>query len=92
MYKVHFANASRKSLKKLRKSGHFPETLTAEVINTIASGKLLAPNYKNHRLKGEYAGCFECHVKSDLLLIYEIDENEKKLTIVDIGSHSDLFE
>ena len=37
-------------------------------------------------------GCFECHLKDDLLMIYEIDHTENTLTIVDIGTHSELFE
>lgn len=38
-----------------------------------------------------YADCFECHIKSDLLLIYEVDKSRNTLTVVDIGSHSDLL-
>ncbi|MEK7574868.1 MAG: type II toxin-antitoxin system YafQ family toxin [Patescibacteria group bacterium] len=92
MHRIHFSRASRKSLKKLLKSGRFPELLVAKVINDLASGKTLDPKYYNHQLEGEHASHFECHIKSDLLLIYEIDEKENKLTIIDIGSHSELFE
>ncbi len=33
----------------------------------------------------------ECHLAPDILLIYGVCENILTLTLVDIGSHSDLF-
>jgi len=53
-------------------------------------GVPLDEKYKDHMLKGEYASFRECHVKPDLLLVYKIDSNVLKL--VEIGSHSELFD
>jgi len=92
MYKVAFSKRSRKSLKKLRGSGRFEESAIAVLIDMLVAGKLLPNSYENHPLHGEYADCFECHIKSDLLLIYKIDLKTNTLAIVNIGSHSDLFE
>ncbi len=92
MYRIVFSKQSRKSLKKLERSGRFDRIETGTVLNVLASGKSLEPKYRNHRLQGKYRDCFECHIKSDLLLIYYADEGLKELTVVDIGSHSDLFE
>ena len=78
-------------MRKLHYSGRFDEIDTAFAINKLIAGEALDTRYRNHPLQSEYSGCFECHIKSDLLLIYEIDESEKTLTIVDVGSHSDLF-
>ncbi len=41
-------------------------------------------------LKGEYLGFKECRLKPDLLLIYLLDK--EVLRLVDIGSHSELFD
>ena len=49
------------------------------------------PYYKVHVLKGDYVGLFECHIKSDLLLIYSVNEDLQVITLNDIGSHSELF-
>ncbi len=57
----------------------------------LAFGKTLPAGYENHPLHGEYADCFECHIKGDLILIYKIDVLTNTLAIVNIGSHSDLF-
>lgn len=91
MYQIIYSKQGRKSLKKLLRSGNFDKSGAAFVLNELAAGKTLAAHYQNHPLQGKYAGCFECHIKNDLLLIYEIDTSEKVLTIVDIGSHSELF-
>jgi mRNA interferase YafQ len=56
----------------------------------LLNGVVLNEKYRNHSLKGEYFGYQECHVKTDLLLIYAIEENVLKL--VDIGTHSELFD
>lgn len=61
------------------------------VINTLRTDKTLNAQYRNHPLHGEYAGCFECHIKGGILFVYEIDEVEKIIRMMDIGSHSDLF-
>ena len=91
MFRVVFSKIGRKSLRKLNNSGRFDKEATGKIINFIAKGEPLEPKYQNHFLHGEYAGCFECHIKNDLLLIYELDEVQEVLTIVNIGSHSDLF-
>ena len=36
-------------------------------------------------------GCWECHITSDWLLIWQQDDKQLRLILVDTGSHSDLF-
>lgn len=91
MYQIAFSKRSRQSLRKLRGSGRFDEAATAAVIGILVAGKALPDSYENHPLHGEYADCFECHIKSDLLLIYKIDPKTNTLVIINIGSHSALF-
>lgn len=66
-------------------------TLLDEVVDKLRQGITLDEKYKDHVLKGEYAGFHECHIKPDWLLIYLIDNDILTLTLVDTGSHSDLF-
>lgn len=65
--------------------------LLAFILNELACGHTLESRYENHPLQGKYAGCFECHVRGDLLLVYEIDAPNDIVSVVDIGSHSELF-
>ena len=41
-------------------------------------------------LKGAYKGYMECHIESDLLLIW-FDPNTDIIELVRIGSYSELF-
>ena len=66
-------------------------TLLDAVVEELCQGNPLDDKYKDHLLKGEYAGFHECHIKSDWLLIYLIEEDVLTLTLVNTGSHSDLF-
>ncbi|MDE6265280.1 MAG: type II toxin-antitoxin system YafQ family toxin [Paramuribaculum sp.] len=38
----------------------------------------------------DYAGCMECHIQGDFLLIW-IDEETDDIDLVRLGSHSELF-
>jgi mRNA interferase YafQ len=62
-----------------------------KVIDVLILNGALPAQFRDHALKGNYAGCRECHIKGDLLLIYEIDDKLKLVTLVEIGSHSELF-
>ena len=48
-------------------------------------------NMKPHKLIGNYKGCLECHIMPDLLIIWEQDDAEKEIYLLDIDSHSELF-
>ncbi len=91
MYLVVSTKQYRKSYVRLARSGKFPKDEIDFVVNVLASGGKLDVKYRDHALTGEYEGYRECHVKPDLLLIYEIKKKEVVLLMFDIGSHSNLF-
>ena len=53
--------------------------------------KKLDEKLKDHKLHGELSNYRECHIKSNLLLIYKKDDQNLILLLVNIGSHDDLF-
>jgi mRNA interferase YafQ len=59
------------------------------IIGELLNGNTLPPKNRDHPLSGDYAGCRECHVEPDWLLIYQ--DSETEITLVRLGSHSDLF-
>ena len=77
-----------KEVEKAKKRGKDLEKLR-EVSELLLKEKPLPAKYKNHKLKGEYLGCLECHIEPDWLLIYEKTETE--IIFARTGSHSDLF-
>ncbi len=90
MYIIKFTSAFKKSYKLMKKRG-LDLTLLDTVVDELRQGNPLDEKYKDHILKGEYAGFHECHIKPDWLLIYLIENDILTLTLVDTGSHSDLF-
>jgi mRNA interferase YafQ len=65
------------------------ETEFAEVLRMLASGAALPANYRDHPLQGPWRGHRDCHLRSDVVLIYE--RGERRIRLVRIGSHSELF-
>lgn len=59
------------------------------VVEKLLKGEKLERKFKDHQLSGQLIEFRECHLKSDLLLIYQVFEDEIRL--IDIGSHAQLF-
>lgn len=93
MYRVWYSKNFSKSFAKLVKGGL--KKLTQEkveaAIKEIASGKKLDASYRDHQLQGELATYRECHIQGDLLLVYQIKDDELILLLINIGTHSELF-
>ncbi len=75
---------------KKSKSGRDLDRLLQEVLDLLAADRRLPANLREHPLKGEYLGTRECHVKPDLLLIYE-KRGKSVLVLIRLGTHSELF-
>ena len=91
MYQINFSRRYRKAVKKLMYSGNYDHDETEKVLSLLSQGIDLSQNYRDHQLAGDMNIYRECHIKSDLLLFYEIDPVGMIITLIDIGSHSDLF-
>ena len=62
-----------------------------EVLDWLIEGKVLPPRFKDHPLRGNFAGSRDCHVEPDWLLIYTLTENGGHVRFERTGTHSDLF-
>ncbi len=65
------------------------EAALTNVIHVLANDAPLADRYRDHSLSGSWSGFRDCHVKPDLLLIYE-KPDAGTLRLVRLGSHSEL--
>lgn len=91
-YRVLFTNAFKKQHKKMMHSGDIRKLEELDkVINKLSVGEILSEKYRNHRLKGEMDGKFECHILPDWLLIYQKYEDILVLELIATGTHSELF-
>lgn len=90
MYNIRPTTRFQKDLKRVQKRGYNIDLLTA-VIKKLAAGETLPEKNRDHPLIGDYAGCRECHITPDWLLIYEVDGDALILYLTRTGTHSDLF-
>ncbi|MCC8102443.1 MAG: type II toxin-antitoxin system YafQ family toxin [Lachnospiraceae bacterium] len=90
MYTVKFTTAYKKSYKLMKKRG-LDISLLDDVVDKLRQGKQLDEKHHDHELSGKFAGFRECHVKPDWLLVYLIENDILTLTLVDTGTHSDIF-
>ncbi len=91
MLAVSEIKSYRKAIKKYSKLASFDIKKVEEVIKMIQREEILDRKYRDHELKGKFHGVRECHMESDLLLLYQIDEENKTLFLINIGSHPELF-
>lgn len=90
MLTIKYHTSFKKDYKRVVRRG-YKISLLEEVITLLAERKPLPEKYKDHSLSGDFAGCRECHITPDWLLIYEISDSELILYLTRTGSHSDLF-
>lgn len=88
MYKVHLTKSFKKDAKALNQADRI---LSMQIIDTLAKGEKLESKHKDHALSGNLQGFRECHIKPDLLLIYELCDDVLQLNALRVGSHSKLF-
>ena len=87
-YNINYAKSFVKDYKKLQIK---EKDLTDALIDKLANGETLEPRHNDHALSGNLQGTRECHIKPDLLLIYEKFDDILQLNALRVGSHSKLF-
>ncbi len=88
--KVKYSSRFKKGLRLAVKRG-LDISLLEEIVEKLKVGIPLDVKYKDHSLSGNYKGYRECHIQPDWLLIYLIEDDILTLTLVDTGTHADLF-
>lgn len=89
-YNVRPTTKFQRDLKRVQRRGYDISLLT-DIIKRLAAGETLPEKNKDHSLIGNYAGCRECHITPDWLLIYELVDEDLFLYLTRTGTHSDLF-
>ena len=81
----------KRDLKREAKGNHRAtlENSLMPVLIALADDEPLEPRYCDHALTGDWKDYRDCHVKPDLVLIYQKPE-EETLLLVRLGSHSEL--
>jgi len=61
----------------------------AAIVRALASDEPLEPRHRDHGLSGPWADFRDCHIRPDLVLIYE-KPDAHTLRLVRMGSHAEL--
>ncbi|GAA7176564.1 type II toxin-antitoxin system mRNA interferase toxin, HP0892 family [Helicobacter pylori] len=86
-YTLKKSKEFKKGVKKLNKDDL---ELLRKILNKLLNDEPLESKYKDHALKGNLKGIRDCHIRPDLILLYEKNNNELILTALRIGKHSEL--
>ncbi|EEE16894.1 addiction module toxin, RelE StbE family [Lancefieldella rimae] len=81
----------KKDYKRIKKRG-YDMAAFQKILDKLCHGESLDTCNRDHALVGVYIGFRECHIKSDWLLIYAINDNDLVLTLSRTGTHADLFD
>jgi len=90
MFEIITAKTFEKDVVRCEKRGLNIDLLQETVKFPEVTGTV-PEKYKPHILSGKLQGFWECHVKSDWLLIWTKNEDQKMIYLARTGTHSDLF-
>ena len=60
-----------------------------KILKVLVSDTPMAEKYRDHALTGEWKDSRDCHIKPDLVLIYQ-KPDDNRLVLARLGSHSEL--
>ena len=90
-YHIKFTTIYKKSYKRAKKRG-LNLKLLDNVVDELRQGRKLDAKYHDHELHGNWAGFRECHIQADWLLVYLVENDILTLTLVETGTHADIFD
>ena len=79
----------KKDYKRFRNNPKKLEKLF-DILELLRQEKPIPEENRPHPLTGDYAGHMECHIEGDFLLIW-FDPHSDVISLVRLGSHSELF-
>lgn len=80
----------KRDYKREKKSDPELDGDLVDVIKMLATDAELPNRFRDHPLTGAWKGFRDCHVRPDLVLIYE-KRGKDVLLLARLGSHSELF-
>lgn len=89
MKELRFSTQYKKDAKRFRNQ---PKKMkkVVEILRKLRDEEPIPKINRPHMLTGNYAGCMECHVEGDFLLVW-VDETAKRIGVLRLGSHSEIF-
>lgn len=90
--KIRLTPQFERDIKKLLKKHYDLNKLEAVITMLVENdSEGLFRRHKDHALKGNWIGFRECHIDSDWLLMYRINNDVCELVLSRTGSHDNLL-
>ena len=91
MREIERTSRFKRDYRREKKGQHGPilDASLETVLGLLVTDQSLPPRYRDHPLSGDWVGFRDCHVRPDLVLIYEKPDPDTP-RLVRIGSHSEL--
>jgi mRNA interferase YafQ len=91
MRTIEWTNQFKRDYKRESKGQHRAtlDTDLFHVFNALANDQSLEPRHHDHALTGDWKDHRDCHIKPDLILIYNTFSPDT-LQLIRLGSHSEL--
>ena len=70
---------------------NFDLQLLFDIVEFLAKDKTLPEKYCAHKLKGQYTGIWECHIKPDWVLMWQEYRDTLILLLLNAATHSDFM-
>ena len=91
MLEIVLSNRFKKDLKMAKKRRYNLDLLN-DIVEKLARQEPLPKKNRDHSLTGDFIGFRECHIQTDWLLVYRVNDEELILFLTRTGTHSDLFD
>ena len=86
---IAWTSGFKRDFKREKRKDRLLESILDPVLSSLANDKPLADKQVDHALVGNLKDFRDCHIKPDLILIYQ-KPDEETLLLVRLGSHSEL--
>ncbi len=92
MRKLNYTTQFERDFKRVKRNPNHKnlEALLDDLVTNLQKDSTVPAKFQDHSLSGDFKECRECHLKPDLLLIYA-KPDRANLTLIRLGSHSELF-
>ena len=87
LYNVDVTNQFKKDFVHCKKQ-NLDVDLICEMVRILATKGKLPANYNPHKLSGNFANVWECHIKNDWVVTWLQNDNEFVLLFLSTGTHT----
>jgi mRNA interferase YafQ len=90
MRTIEWTSQFKRDYKREKRGRHARtlDTILRTIVRALSEDRSLGAKYRDHNLGGQWGGYRDCHLKPDLLLIYE--KKEGVLRLIRLGSHVEI--